>query len=113
MYRGLGILTFAICWVLWIIWSIINVHEYGYLNIKWCILLISTEIIRTNDFYKPIEKLKNGTYKIKSGIVYLCFSSDFFIEEADAWRDECWNMIKERSDLKFLFLTKRIDRFKY
>lgn len=37
------------------------------------------------------------------------FSPDFFIEEADAWRDKCWKMIKERSDLKFLFLTKRID----
>lgn len=71
----------------------------------------TSEIVKTDDFYKPIEKLKNGKYKIKSGIVYLCFSSDFFIEEADCWRDECWKMIKERSDLKFLFLTKRIDRF--
>lgn len=72
----------------------------------------TNEIIKTNDFYKPIEKFKNGNYKIKSGTVYVCFSSDFLIEEADAWRDECWKMIKERSDLKFLFLTKRIDRFK-
>ena len=32
-------------------------------------------------------------------------------EEADAWRLECWQMIRERSDLHFLFLTKRIDRF--
>lgn len=72
----------------------------------------TNEIIKTNDFYKPIEKFKNGNYKIKSGTVYLCFSSDFLIEEADLWRDECWKMIKERSDLKFLFLTKRIDRFK-
>lgn len=71
----------------------------------------TSEIVKTDDFYKPIEKLKNGKYKIKSGIVYLCFSSDFFIEEADCWRDECWKMIKERSDLKFLFLTKRIERF--
>ena len=45
MYRVLGILTFAVCWVLWIIWSIINVHGYGYLNIKWCILLISIGIL--------------------------------------------------------------------
>lgn len=72
----------------------------------------TNETIKTNDFYKPIEKFKNGNYKIKSGTVYICFSSDFLIEEADAWRDECWKMIKERSDLKFLFLTKRIDRFK-
>ncbi len=43
--------------------------------------------------------------------VYLCFSTDFLIEDADDWRGECWNMIRERSDLHFLFLTKRIERF--
>ena len=48
---------------------------------------------------------------MKSGIVYLCFSTDFLIEEADAWRNDCWKMIKERQDCTFLFLTKRIDRF--
>lgn len=71
----------------------------------------TNHVVKTKDFNKPIEKLKNGNYKIKSGIVYLCFSTDFLIEEADSWRDECWKMIKERSDLTFLFLTKRIDRF--
>ena len=71
----------------------------------------TNDIKKTEDFNKPIEKLKNGSYKIKSGVVYVCFSSDFLIEEADIWRDECWKMIKERSDLTFLFLTKRIDRF--
>lgn len=71
----------------------------------------TNEIVKTKDFNKPIEKFKNNNYKIKSGMVYLCFSSDFLIEEADKWRDECWHMIKERSDLTFLFLTKRIDRF--
>lgn len=60
-------------------------------------------IIRTKDFYKPIEKLKNGNYKMKSGLVYLCFSTDFLIQEADEWRDECWKMMKERSDLSFFF----------
>lgn len=71
----------------------------------------TSQIIKTKDFYKPVEKLKNGSYKIKSGIVYLCFSSDFLIEEADLWRKECWEMIKQRPDLTFLFLTKRIERF--
>ena len=71
----------------------------------------TNDIIKTDKFYYPIEKNKNGTYKIKSGLVYLCFSSDFLLEEADAWREECFKMIKERSDLNFLFLTKRIDRF--
>ena len=31
--------------------------------------------------------------------------------DADEWRCECWQMIRERSDLHFLFLTKRIERF--
>lgn len=44
-------------------------------------------------------------------MVYVCFSSDFLIEDADKWRTECWEMIRERSDLHFLFLTKRIERF--
>ncbi len=69
-------------------------------------------IAKTKDFYKPIEKNKQGEYKIKPGtLVYVCFSSDFLIEEADAWRLACYEMMRTRSDLHFLFLTKRIDRF--
>lgn len=68
-------------------------------------------IVKTKDFAKPVEKLKNGTFKMKSGLVFLCFSSDFLIKEADEWRAECWKMIKERQDCTFMFLTKRIDRF--
>lgn len=48
---------------------------------------------------------------MKSGLVYLCFSSDFLLEEADIWRNDVWQMIKERKDCTFLFLTKRIERF--
>ena len=68
-------------------------------------------IVKTKDFDKPVAQLKKGGYKMKSGIVYLGFSTDFLIEEADAWRGECWKMIRERSDSTFLFLTKRIERF--
>ena len=72
----------------------------------------TNNIVRTKDFYKPVEKTKNGSYKMKPGTVYLGFSTDFLIEEADEWRGECWSMIRERSDCTFLFLTKRIERFK-
>ena len=75
---------------------------------------INTDIIyKTEKFYAPIEKMKrSGEYKIKANqIVYLCFNSDFFIEEADDWRADCWDMIKTRFDLHFIFLTKRIERF--
>ena len=69
-------------------------------------------IVKTNNFDIPIRKNKKGEYKIKSGqMVYVCFSSYFLIDEADIWRHDCWEMIKERSDLSFLFLTKRIERF--
>ncbi len=73
---------------------------------------VDTNVItRTDKFYAPIEKKKNGDYKMKSNsLVFVCFSSDFLIEEADQWRQECFNMIKERQDLHFLFLTKRIER---
>lgn len=73
-------------------------------------------IVKTQKMNLPIEKYKRGDYageyKIKSGeTIYLCFSSDFLIEDADEWRDECWKIIKERHDLNFIFLTKRIERF--
>ncbi|MBE6113807.1 MAG: DUF5131 family protein [Erysipelotrichaceae bacterium] len=71
----------------------------------------TSNIVQTKDFKKPIERLKNGNYKMRSGLVYTCFSTDFLIEEADPWRNECWEMIKERQDCTFLFLTKRIERF--
>lgn len=69
------------------------------------------EIVKTDNFYAPIEKKKNGEYKMKSGTVYVCFQSDFLVEEADDWRIECWDMIRKRSDCHFIFLTKRIKRF--
>ena len=67
---------------------------------------------RTEEFDKPVARTANGDYKIKGGkIVPTCFASDFFIKEADGWRRDAWSMIKERRDLEFLILTKRIDRF--
>ena len=72
----------------------------------------TNSIVRTEQFYAPAARTKAGEYKMKPGQqVSLCFSSDFLIEEADGWRDECWRMIWERPDLHFLFLTKRIERF--
>ncbi len=74
---------------------------------------IDTNIVeKTDNFLAPVAKKKNGEYKMKPGqMVYVCFSTDFLIDDADPWRGECWQMIKERSDLHFLFLTKRIERF--
>ncbi len=69
------------------------------------------EIRKNADFDLPIRRGKDG-YKIPSGsLVYTCFSSDFLLDKADDWRQDAWRFIKERQDLEFLFITKRIDRF--
>lgn len=66
---------------------------------------------KTN-FNMPLKKDRNGNYKLVSNMeIATCFTSDFFLEEADEWRGEAWEMIKMRQDLKFLICTKRIERF--
>jgi len=71
----------------------------------------STIVTKTKNFDLPVQKKRNGEYKIPSGtMVYTCFTSDFFVEDADYWRTEAWNMIRLRNDLKFMMITKRIDR---
>ena len=73
----------------------------------------SNVVTKTNSFDLVIKKKKDGTYKVQEekGYVYLCMTSDFFIEEADSWRSEIWKMVKERQDLNFFIITKRIERF--
>ncbi len=70
------------------------------------------DIYRTGSgFSYPIKKNRDGTYKIKSGeLIRVCMTSDFFLEEADGWRDEAWALIKMRPDVKFFLLTKRPQR---
>ena len=63
--------------------------------------------VKTN-FNLPLKKDKNGEYKIKSGsLVHVCMTSDFFLDEADEWRNDAWNIIKKRSDVDFWLQTKR------
>lgn len=72
----------------------------------------SSIVTKNANFNLPIKKKRNGEYKIPSGeILYTCFTSDFFLEDADDWRIDAWSMIKQRKDLKFFIITKRIDRF--
>lgn len=72
----------------------------------------SSIVTRTRDFTLPVRKDRKGIYKLQgSDIVYTCMTSDFFLEEADEWRCEIWSYIKERSDLHFYIITKRIHRF--
>ena len=74
-------------------------------------------ITKTDDFYKPLATIymprkKITKYKMEGGkTCSTCFTTDFFLPEADEWRVEAWDIIRQRPDLTFLFLTKRIDRF--
>ena len=71
----------------------------------------SSECHKTGNFGLPVAKSRDRRYKIAPGTeIFTCFTSDFFLEEADAWRPDAWRMIRERSDCTFFFFTKRIAR---
>jgi protein gp37 len=73
----------------------------------------ASAVTKNSNFNLPIKKTRNGAYKLIPGeTIYTCFTSDFFLDEADEWRIDAWQMIRLRKDLNFLIITKRIDRFK-
>jgi protein gp37 len=43
-------------------------------------------------------------------LVFSCSWSDFFLEEADAWRNEAWEIIRRTPQHTYLLLTKRPER---
>jgi protein gp37 len=70
------------------------------------------EIYKTKtNFNLPLKKSRNGDYKITSGtLIHVCMTSDFFLEEADKWREDVWDMIRFRKDVDFWIQTKRAER---
>lgn len=71
----------------------------------------ASEVRKTASFSLPMKKDRRGNFKFGPGTEFaLCFTSDFLIEEADAWRDDIWDIIRRRNDCRFFFFTKRIDR---
>ena len=70
------------------------------------------DIYRTKTGFRyPLSKDRSGQYKVKSGeMLRVCMNSDFFLEEADPWREEAWEIIHQRPDVKFWLLTKRPER---
>lgn len=73
----------------------------------------SNEVRRTASFSLPLKRDRKGNLKYPPGTMFaLCFTSDLLLEEADEWRKEIWGIIRERSDCRFFFFTKRITRLK-
>jgi protein gp37 len=68
-------------------------------------------ITKTSAFNLPIKRDRYGQYSIPDhSTLYTCFTSDFLLEAADAWRSDVWAMMKARPLVQFIFFTKRIDR---
>ncbi|MDE5750141.1 MAG: phage Gp37/Gp68 family protein [Duncaniella sp.] len=68
-------------------------------------------VYRTQAFDYPLQRSRDGGYKVKSGeMIRVCMTSDFFLDEADRWRPDAWRIMRERSDVKFFLLTKRPER---
>ncbi|MDE6819221.1 MAG: phage Gp37/Gp68 family protein, partial [Muribaculaceae bacterium] len=71
----------------------------------------SDGVYRTRSFNYPLQKERSGAYKIKSGeLIRVCMTSDFFVAEADGGRQEAWELMRQRPDVKFFLLTKRPER---
>jgi len=65
-------------------------------------------VVRSKDptFFRPFKKGKN--WWPSGDMIFVCSWSDFFHPAADNWRPQAWRVIRERPDLVFQILTKRI-----
>ena len=64
----------------------------------------------TQAFNLPIQIDRCGNYKYPSRTFFFtCYTSDFFLDKADSFRDKAWDIIRTRSDCYFMIITKRID----
>lgn len=62
-------------------------------------------VTRAKGFAKPLQWREPRR-------VFTCSWSDFFIEEADPWRDEAWAIIKKTPHLTYQICTKRPGRIR-
>jgi protein gp37 len=71
----------------------------------------TSRVYRTANFDLPLRRKRDGSFKLPSGMsLYVGLSTDFFVEEADQWRNEAWRIIRQRPDVSFRLLTKRASR---
>lgn len=72
---------------------------------------------RYNQDPTVVIRSKDGTFNaplfwgnLNIPLVFTCSWSDFFIEEADEWRPEAWDVIRKTPHLTYQILTKRPER---
>lgn len=69
-------------------------------------------VTKSKSFNAPLKRDRRGNFRMSSGEIYTCFSSDFLVEEADPWRADAWRIMKMRDTQNFIFITKRIHRLR-
>jgi protein gp37 len=73
----------------------------------------ASEVAKNSSFSLPLKYDRRKNPKIPPGsTVFTCFTSDFLLPQADAWRPKIWRIMRIREDLDFFIITKRIDRCK-
>lgn len=60
-----------------------------------------TNVVRSKTTFNQPLKMKEPS------LIFTCSWSDWFIEEADAWRGEAWKIIKQTPEHTYQILTKR------
>ena len=67
-----------------------------------------TEVVKVNakTINKVLKEAKPGDK------IFTCSWSDFFIKEADEWRKEAWDIIRDNPQFEWQILTKRPERIK-
>lgn len=58
-------------------------------------------------FNKPLRWQREAAEAGRTDLVFLASWSDFFIKEADEWREDAWAIIRQCPNLIFQILTKR------
>lgn len=66
----------------------------------------ATTVLRSKSNFNAPLKWNDGK------LIFTCSWSDWFIEEADDWRDEAWEVIRKSPQHTFQILTKRPERIK-
>lgn len=67
-------------------------------------------VVRTKTtFDAPLKWAKSGKLAERSRI-FTCSWSDWFIAEADEWRNEAWAIVRDTPQFDYLVLTKRPER---
>lgn len=69
--------------------------------IKCVIRTVHEYTAQKSGFNYPLQKDRKGNYKIQSGeMIRVCMTSDFFLEQADEWWHEAWNIVRLWSDYR-------------